>query len=169
MFYRDAGPARGASYAAAHCDREPAISATCSISSRSALWPTWFGSMRNNRVLVTAGLEAHSRRSHACRESPRCFAAAGRDPRAPAYDLGLCAWTAAQCRRAPHRHVPRHRMPRHGRSRACASDRAQLDALNRERREIEGDMQESALARLRRVNVEDEYAIVLSIPNGTRA
>jgi single-stranded-DNA-specific exonuclease len=41
----------------------------------------------------------------------------------------------------------------------------QLDALNRERREIEADMQESALASLERIEVEDRYALALYDPD----
>ncbi|HEX6827493.1 MAG TPA: single-stranded-DNA-specific exonuclease RecJ [Burkholderiales bacterium] len=118
----------------------------------------------NNRVLVTQGLK----RIRAGKGSPGVNAllrAGGRDPaRASAYDLGFVAGprlnaagrlddmsVGIECLLA--REDP-----------AAEGIASELDALNRQRRAIEADMQESALASLDAVQVDDSCALSLYDP-----
>ena len=102
----------------------------------------------NNRVLVQQGLAAHPRRPRPARD--RGAAAGGRARSGARLHLRsrLRRRAAPERRRPPHRHVARHRMPA-GRGPGAREQLAQqLDELNRERRDIESDMQDSALAHL---------------------
>jgi single-stranded-DNA-specific exonuclease len=113
----------------------------------------------NNRILVDQGL----RRIRAGRAHPGINAllrVAGRDPlRASAYDLGFAAGPRLNA-------AGRLTDMRVGIECLLASDpiqaaqlASQLDALNRERREIEADMQESALAALEGFEASDSFTL----------
>ena len=123
----------------------------------------------NNRVLVQQGLK----RIRAGRMQPgiaALFEAAGRDPaRASAYDLGFVLGPRLNAAGPPHRHGARHRMPRHRRSGARGEIARELDALNRERRAIEADMQEERARVDRRRPGRRLRALRSSTPAGTRA
>jgi single-stranded-DNA-specific exonuclease len=113
----------------------------------------------NNRILVDQGL----RRIRAGRARPGINALlriAGRDPlRASAYDLGFAAGPRLNA-------AGRLTDMRVGIECLLANDpiqaaqlASQLDALNRERREIEAGMQESALAALETFEVSDSFSL----------
>ena len=118
----------------------------------------------NNRLLVAQGLK----RIRAGKGSPGVNAllrAGGRDPaRASAYDLGFVA--------GPRLNAA-GRLDDMSRGIECLLARedpaaegiaSELDALNRQRRAIEADMQESALASLDAVQVDDSCALSLYDP-----
>ncbi|MFA5082993.1 MAG: DHHA1 domain-containing protein, partial [Hydrogenophilaceae bacterium] len=118
----------------------------------------------NNRLLVDQGL----RRMRAGKASPgirALFTAAGRTPeKASAQDLGFVV--------GPRLNAA-GRLADMSLGIACllADDEAtalsgarELDRLNRERREIEADMQEQALAHLDVIKVEDGYSLTLFDP-----
>ncbi|HWA14673.1 MAG TPA: single-stranded-DNA-specific exonuclease RecJ [Burkholderiales bacterium] len=118
----------------------------------------------NNRILVDQGL----RRIRAGRARPGINALlriAGRDPlRASAYDLGFAAGPRLNA-------AGRLTDMRLGIECLLAGDpiqaaqlASQLDALNRERREIEAGMQESALASLDRVEAADSFTLSVYDP-----
>jgi single-stranded-DNA-specific exonuclease len=114
----------------------------------------------NNRVLVQQGLK-RIRAGRMQAGIAALFAAAGRDPdRAGAYDLGFCLGPRLNAAgRLTDMSLGIECLITDDPVRAQTIAR-QLDELNRERRAIEGDMQESALASIN-AEVEDEYAIVL--------
>jgi single-stranded-DNA-specific exonuclease len=91
----------------------------------------------NNRRLVAQGLK----RIRAGRMQPGVAALLpwrARCRRALGLRLRLCAGPAHQRRRPPGRHDAGHRMPAHRRRHARGAElAAQLDAINRERREVE--------------------------------
>ena len=119
----------------------------------------------NNRILVAQGL-ARIRAGKASHGLAALMEVAGRDPRrAAAYDLGFAAGPrlnaagrlddmslGIECLLATDE----------ARAREFA---ARLDQLNRERREIEGDMQASALAMVDAVQVGDTYTIAMHHPD----
>jgi single-stranded-DNA-specific exonuclease len=119
----------------------------------------------NNRILVAQGL-ARIRAGKASHGLAALMEVAGRDPRrAAAYDLGFAAGPrlnaagrlddmslGIECLLATDE----------GRAREFA---ARLDQLNRERREIEGDMQASALEMVDAVQVGDSYTIAMHHPD----
>lgn len=115
----------------------------------------------NNRILVDQGLR-RIRAGKACPGVRALLSVAGRDPvRASTYDLGFVL--------GPRLNAA-GRLEDMGLGIACllASDEdaarqlaARLDEINRNRREIESDMQESALAALDEVPVENGYSLCL--------
>jgi single-stranded-DNA-specific exonuclease len=118
----------------------------------------------NNRVLVAQGLR-RIRAGKACPGVNALLRAGGRDPaRASTYDLGFVAGPrlnaagrmddmslGIECLLAAD-------------DAAAAPMAAQLDALNRRRRAVEAGMQESALAALERVAVDNSFALSLYDP-----
>jgi single-stranded-DNA-specific exonuclease len=116
----------------------------------------------NNRVLVQQGLK----RIRAERMQPgiaALFQAAGRDPRrAGAYDLGFCLGPRLNAAgRLTDMSLGIECLVTDDADRAQAIAR-QLDELNRERRAIEAEMQETALAAID--EHDDSYALVLFDP-----
>ncbi|HEY0339138.1 MAG TPA: single-stranded-DNA-specific exonuclease RecJ [Burkholderiales bacterium] len=116
----------------------------------------------NNRVLVQQGLK----RIRAGRMQPgiaALFQAAGRDPRrAGAYDLGFCLGPRLNAAgRLTDMSLGIECLVTDDAARAQAIAR-QLDELNRERRAIEAEMQETALASID--EHDDAYALVLFDP-----
>lgn len=119
---------------------------------------------KNNRALVTQGLN-RIRRGRVRPGVTALFRVAGRDPgKASAYDLGFMLGPrlnaagrltdmtlGIECLLATDVH----------RATELAS---QLDALNRERREVEAKMQESALELVDGIEVSDRYGLVLYDP-----
>jgi single-stranded-DNA-specific exonuclease len=99
---------------------------------------------RNNRILVSQGLK-RMRAGQMQAGIAALFKAAGRDPKRHRLRPRLPPRPAPQRRRPPGRHAPRRRMPAHRRPGRALTIAQQLDTLNRERREIEADMQEQAL------------------------
>ena len=115
----------------------------------------------NNRILVSQGL----RRIRAGRARPGIAAllrVAGRDPaRASAYDLGfVVAPRLNAAGRLTDMSVGIECLLARDSGRA-AELAAQLDSLNRERRDIEAGMQETALALMERVAPADSYSLCL--------
>ena len=115
----------------------------------------------NNRILVSQGL----RRIRAGRARPGIAALlrlAGRDPaRALAYDLGfVVAPRLNAAGRLSDMSVGIECLLARDTSRA-AELAAQLDSLNRERRDIEAGMQETALALMERIEPLDAYSLSL--------
>lgn len=118
----------------------------------------------NNRLLVQQGLK-RMRAGQARPGIAALFRTAGRDPaRASVYDLGFVL--------GPRLNAA-GRLADMSFGIACLLaedlDRAiplarELDRLNRERREIESDMQEQALARLETVDVAEGYSLTLYDP-----
>ena len=126
-------------------NRNP-ISAPCSTSLRWAPSPTWSRLDDNNRLLVQHGLQ----RIRAGRAQPGINAllnAAGRDcRRASTYDLGFVAGPRLNAAgRLTDMSLGIECLITDDDARASEIAR-ELDQLNRERRDIEADMQESALA-----------------------
>ncbi|MEX0959452.1 MAG: single-stranded-DNA-specific exonuclease RecJ [Burkholderiales bacterium] len=115
----------------------------------------------NNRMLVSQGLK----RIRAGRVRPgiaALFTVAGRDcARASAYDLGFVAGPRLNAAgRLTDMSLGIECLLAQDAARA-GELAAQLDALNRERREIEQDMQESALAIAGKIEVGDRYSLSL--------
>ena len=115
----------------------------------------------NNRILVSQGLK----RIRAGRARPGVAAllrVAGRDPaRASAYDLGfVVAPRLNAAGRLTDMSVGIECLLARDASRA-AELAAQLDSLNRERRDIEAVMQETALALMERIEAADAYSLSL--------
>ncbi len=115
----------------------------------------------NNRILVSQGLK----RIRAGRARPGIAAllrVAGRDPaRASAYDLGfVVAPRLNAAGRLTDISVGIECLLARDASRA-AELAAQLDSLNRERRDIEAGMQETALALMERIEPADAYSLSL--------
>ena len=120
---------------------------------------------RNNRVLVHQGLRRiRAGKASALRHA--LFRAAGRDPlRAGTYDLGFVAGPRLNAAgRLKDMALGIDGLTTDDRTRAASIAR-QLDALNRERREIEADMQEAALAVLAHVRAGDSYSLALFDPD----
>ena len=116
---------------------------------------------RNNRVLVQHGL----RRIRAGKASALVDAllrAAGRDPlRASTYDLGFVAGPRLNAAgRLEDMALGIDGLTTDDPTRAASIAR-RLDALNRERREIEADMQTAALEALEQVRPGDSYSLAL--------
>jgi single-stranded-DNA-specific exonuclease len=115
----------------------------------------------NNRILVSQGLK----RIRAGRARPGIAAllrVAGRDPaRASAYDLGfVVAPRLNAAGRLTDMSVGIECLLARDSGRA-AELAAQLDSLNRERRDIEAGMQETALALMERIEPADAYSLSL--------
>jgi len=120
---------------------------------------------RNNRILVTQGL----RRIRAGRARPGIAAllrAAGRDyARASTYDLGFVVGPRLNAAgRLQDMAVGIECLVTEDAA-AATELAAQLDALNRERREIEADMQNSALASLDAIEAGDAASLALFDPD----
>ncbi len=118
----------------------------------------------NNRILVQQGLK----RMRAGRIQPgiaALFQIAGRDPRrASAYDMGfVLAPRLNAAGRLSDMSLGIECLATDNRERAL-DIAAQLDQLNRERRVIESDMQDSALASLERMAFGDSYTLSLFDP-----
>lgn len=115
----------------------------------------------NNRILVDQGLR-RIRAGRACPGIEALLRVAGRQPtRASAYDLGFVAGprlnaagrltdmsVGIECLLAPD-------------ARTAMRLASRLDELNRERREIEADMQEAALARLEAFEAAESFSLSL--------
>ena len=113
-----------------------------------------------------AGPRAHARRQRA---SGRARALRRRRSRPRARDglrPGLRGRAAPQRRRAPRRHDHRHPLPPRRRRARRRTSRAELDALNRERRDVEAGMQDEALADLADIEADDDqlHACACSAP-----
>ena len=133
----------------------------CWTSSRSAPWPTSCGSIDNNRVLVGQGLQRiRSGRLHP--GIAALFQVAGRDARtARATDLGFAIGPRINAAgRLTDMTVGIECLTTDSFERGLALAQ-QLDALNRERREIESDMQLDALAAIDDVAVAGRTTICL--------
>jgi single-stranded-DNA-specific exonuclease len=106
-----------------------------------APWPTWSSS-----TPTTAGWWRRASSASApgacSRAWRRCSAAAGRAPARRGLRLRLCPGPAHQRRRPAGRHDAGHRVPGHRRRRARRRAGPQLDAINRERREVESGMRD---------------------------
>jgi len=118
----------------------------------------------NNRRLVQQGLK----RMRAGRCQPgvaALFRAAGRDlGRASAYDLGFALGPRLNAAgRLTDMTLGIECLTTDDEARAATIAR-ELDALNRERRNIEADMQEAALASIEAASCEDEYTLALFDP-----
>ncbi len=115
----------------------------------------------NNRILVAQGL-ARIRAGKACAGIAALIEVAGRAPqRIRAEDLGFAVGprlNAAGRLRDMSLGIECLLAAESGRARELA---ARLDALNRERREIEGEMQDSALAMLAAVDPGDAYTLAV--------
>ncbi|MEO7743673.1 MAG: single-stranded-DNA-specific exonuclease RecJ [Usitatibacter sp.] len=115
----------------------------------------------NNRILVTQGL-ARIRAGKACAGIAALFHAAGRSMRsATAYDLGFAVGprlNAAGRLDDMSLGIACLTCDDPGQAMAMAE---RLDKLNRERREIEGEMQASALAMLSSVEAGDDYTLAI--------
>ena len=103
----------------------------------------------NNRRLVAQGPQAHPRRPHAARASPRCSPPRGRDPRAASgFDFGFALGpriNAAGRLADMTLGIECLLTDDIGRAGELAQ---QLDAINRERRDVEAGMKEQAEALL---------------------
>lgn len=113
----------------------------------------------NNRILVSQGL-ARLRAGRACTGIAALFEVAGRSPkRATAYDFGFVAGPRLNAAgRLDDMSVGIELLITDDAARAAELAR-RLDALNRERRAIEADMQDSALAMLDGVDAGDGYTL----------
>jgi single-stranded-DNA-specific exonuclease len=113
----------------------------------------------NNRILVTQGLA----RIRAGKASPGIAAlleVAARAPsQASAYDLGFAAGPRLNAAGRLKDMALGIECLLAGDAKRALELATQLDALNRERREIEGDMQESALAMVAQIEADDAYTL----------
>lgn len=118
----------------------------------------------NNRILVTQGLK-RLRAGHACAGIRALFAAAGRDMRrASTYDLGFMLGPRLNAAgRLNDMSLGIECLISDDEARAMEIGR-QLDALNRERREIEAEMKETAFATLDEMDVTDNFSLSLYQP-----
>ncbi|HSD59529.1 MAG TPA: single-stranded-DNA-specific exonuclease RecJ [Burkholderiales bacterium] len=118
----------------------------------------------NNRVLVAQGL-GRIRAGRACPGVNALLRAGGRDPaRASAYDLGFVAGPRLNAAgRLDDMSLGIECLLARDET-AAGGIASELDALNRQRRAIEADMQESALAFLEGVAVDDSFALSLYDP-----
>ena len=119
---------------------------------------------RNNRILVHQGLR-RIRAGKAASLVTALFRAAGREcARASTYDLGFVAGPRLNAAgRLQDMSVGIDGLTTDDETRA-AEIASQLDGLNRERREIEADMQETALTALEQVKQTDSFSLVLFDP-----
>ncbi len=119
---------------------------------------------RNNRLLVQQGLR-RIRAGRACALVTALLRTAGRDGlRASTYDLGFVAGPRLNAAgRLQDMSVGIDGLTSDDESRAAEIAR-QLDGLNRQRREIEADMQESALAALEQAEHTDSFSLALFDP-----
>jgi single-stranded-DNA-specific exonuclease len=119
----------------------------------------------NNRILVSQGL-ARIRAGKASAGIAALLEVAGRVQRqASVYDLGFGVGprlNAAGRLQDMSLGIECLLAPDHGRALALAT---KLDRLNRERREIEGEMQESALAMVAEVEAGDAYSLAIHHPD----
>ncbi|HET9664807.1 MAG TPA: DHH family phosphoesterase, partial [Burkholderiales bacterium] len=118
----------------------------------------------NNRILVCQGLA----RIRACRMQPgiaALFRVAGRDPRsATAYDLAFAlAPRVNAAGRIADMALGIECLSTNDEERAQSLAR-QLDTLNRERRQLESEMHQAALAAVDRMEIADGYTIALFDP-----
>ncbi|MGH8768198.1 MAG: single-stranded-DNA-specific exonuclease RecJ [Burkholderiales bacterium] len=115
----------------------------------------------NNRILVDQGLK-RIRAGRARRGITALLRVAGRDPaRVSAYDLGFVLGPRLNAAgRLTDMSVGIECLLARDSGRA-AELAAQLDALNRERRDIEAGMQETALALMERITPADSYSLSL--------
>jgi single-stranded-DNA-specific exonuclease len=118
----------------------------------------------NNRILVTQGLK-RMRAGHACAGIRALFAASGRDMRrAATYDLGFMLGPRLNAAgRLNDMSLGIECLITDDEARAMDIGR-QLDALNRERREIEADMKETAFAALDEMDVADNFSLSMFEP-----
>jgi single-stranded-DNA-specific exonuclease len=118
----------------------------------------------NNRLLVRQGL-ARMRAGKACAGIEALFRVAGRDPRrASPWDLGFALGPRLNAAgRLTDMGLGIELLTTDDPGLA-ARHAQQLDALNRERREIEADMHDAALTALTEIRVEDAPAVVLFDP-----
>jgi single-stranded-DNA-specific exonuclease len=118
----------------------------------------------NNRILVTQGL-ARIRAGKACAGVAALFEAAGRPMRqATAYDLGFAVGPRLNAAgRLDDMSLGIACLTRDDAAEAGAMA-AKLDRLNRERREIEGEMQASALAMIAQIEGGDAYTLSIHRP-----
>jgi len=119
---------------------------------------------RNNRVFVQQGLR-RIRAGKSCALVDALLRAAGRDPaRAGTYDLGFVAGPRLNAAgRLQDMALGIDGLTTDDPTRA-ASIAHRLDALNRERREIEADMQQAALEALEQVRPGESYSLALFDP-----
>jgi single-stranded-DNA-specific exonuclease len=119
----------------------------------------------NNRILVHQGLR-RIRAGHACAGIRALFRVAGRDIRkASVYDLGYMLGPRLNAAgRLDDMALGIECLTTDDESRAFTIAQ-QLDALNRERRQIETEMQDSALAALESMDVQDSYSLSLFDPS----
>ncbi len=118
----------------------------------------------NNRLLVRQGL-ARMRAGRACAGIDALFRVAGRDPRrASPWDLGFALGPRLNAAgRLTDMSLGIELLTTDDPDRALELAQ-QLDALNRERREIEADMHDAALAALEGIEASDAHALVLFDP-----
>ena len=114
---------------------------------------------RNNRVLVAGGLR-RIQGGRACAGIAALFTTAGRDmKKASSYDLGFCLGPRLNAAgRLTDMSLGIECLTTDDEGRALALAR-QLDELNRERREIEAEMHEQALAALEELSVDDNFGV----------
>ncbi|MBZ0091229.1 MAG: single-stranded-DNA-specific exonuclease RecJ [Sulfuricellaceae bacterium] len=119
----------------------------------------------NNRILVSQGLK-RMRAGRACAGIQALFKVAGRDlKRAASFDLGFMIGPRLNAAgRLTDMSLGIECLTTDDPQRALEIAR-ELDSLNRERREIEADMQESALAALEHIEVQDSYTLSLFDPD----
>ncbi|MDD5241422.1 MAG: single-stranded-DNA-specific exonuclease RecJ [Sulfuricella sp.] len=113
----------------------------------------------NNRILVHQGLK-RIRAGRACAGINALLKVAGRKPeKASTYDLGFVVGPRLNAAgRLDDMALGIECLLADNEEHAFAMAQ-QLDALNRERREIEADMQEQALAALEKIEVQENYAL----------
>jgi single-stranded-DNA-specific exonuclease len=118
----------------------------------------------NNRILVAGGLH-RIRAKKCCAGIAALFAASGRDAtKASTYDLGFCLGPRLNAAgRLTDMSVGIECLITDDEERAVALA-AQLDALNRERREIEAEMHEQALVSLEEVPPDDSFGVCVFDP-----
>src|SRR5574340_949882 len=119
----------------------------------------------NNRILVRQGL-LRIRSGHACAGINALLQGAGREPgKAGAYDLGCVVGPRLNAAgRLTDMALGIECLLTDDAAEALALAQ-QLDALNRERREIEAGMQDSALAALERIDAQDSFSLCLYRPD----
>jgi hypothetical protein len=144
---RDVLPAAGAARRTARRGRFASAGAgrcrRCSTWSRWAPWPTWCGSTRNNRLLVAAGLK-RIRAGRACGRASGAAVRGGRARRSGAplgTDLGFAVGPRinAAGRLSDISLGIECLLTDDPDARCVRTRQQQLDAINRERREIESD------------------------------
>lgn len=120
---------------------------------------------RNNRILVQQGLQ-RIRAGRACPGINALMRVAGKDPvRASVFDMGFIVGPRLNAAgRMDDMTVGMQCLLTDD---AATADRlaTQLDAINKERREVESTMKESALASLEGIDVGDRFSLVLFDPS----